>query len=206
MKKTKNQTSPITNEQAVILTELKTWLSMIGSANDAEDHGYHADAEEMRRDACAAIRQVICGHEFLLNRIPNLQSELDSQHILGFGWSDLYHAVDDLLMRGGYGELSEASDTENACSICSQLKDIETAFQKYGWEENDTALPEEAGKLVFVRDLKPVSSRTLQLQKCPVCGTYYLYSTDYEYLVNGSEDEQRLERITHEQALVYLGE
>ena len=36
------------------------------------------------------------------------------------------------------------------------------------------------------------------------CGTYYLYRTDYEYLVNGSEDEEYLTRLTEEQAAGYL--
>lgn len=90
------------------------------------------------------------------------------------------------------------------CEICSGLADQEYAFQKYGWEEGDTSLPAVVGHLVMVRDLKPYSSRKLQLLQCPMCGTYYLYRTDYEYLVNGSEDEQFLTRLTGEQAKEYL--
>ncbi len=86
------------------------------------------------------------------------------------------------------------------CSICAQLAAIETAYQKFGWEENNTHLPAAAGKLVVVIDFKPYSSRQLQLQQCPECGTYYLYRTDYEYLVNGSEDEQELRRLSAEEA------
>ena len=90
------------------------------------------------------------------------------------------------------------------CSICSQLADVETASQKYGWEENDTFLPFAATKLTVVKDLKPYSSRQLQLQQCPECGTFYLYRTDYEYLVNGSEDEQDLRRLSAHEAAEYL--
>lgn len=93
---------------------------------------------------------------------------------------------------------------QQACSICSQLADRETAFQKYGWEENDTYLPAAADALAIVRDFKPYSSRKLQLWRCPECGTYYLYSSDYEYLVNGSEDEETLERLTAERAAELL--
>jgi len=35
-------------------------------------------------------------------------------------------------------------------------------------------------------------SRKLQLRRCPHCDTYYLYQTDYEFLVNGGEDEEHL--------------
>ena len=90
------------------------------------------------------------------------------------------------------------------CSICSDLAAEETASQKYGWEEDNTYLPAAAGKLTIVKDLKPNSSRKLQVQQCPECGTYYLYRSDYEYLVNGSEDEEYLTRISVEEASKYL--
>ncbi len=90
------------------------------------------------------------------------------------------------------------------CSICSRLADVESAFQKYGWEEDNTYLPAAAGKLMLVKDFKPYSSRKLQLQQCPQCKTYYLYETDYEFLVNGSEDEEYLRRLSEEEAAEYL--
>ena len=93
----------------------------------------------------------------------------------------------------------------NPCSICVNLADQESAYQKYGWEENDTYRPPEAHKLKVVRDLRPDDSRKLQLWQCPDCGGYYLYRTDYEFLVNGSEDEEILTRLTAEQAAEYLG-
>ena len=55
-----------------------------------------------------------------------------------------------------------------------------------------------------LRDFKQHSSRKLQLQQCPQCATYYLYRTDYEFLVNGSEDEEELTRLTDEAAAEYL--
>lgn len=90
------------------------------------------------------------------------------------------------------------------CAICPSLQDEEYAFQKYGWPEDDTFLPAAAARLVTVRDLRPSGSRALLLKRCLQCGTYYLYRTDYEYLVNGSEDEQFLTRLTPEQAAEYL--
>ena len=90
------------------------------------------------------------------------------------------------------------------CRICSSLADCESAYQKYGHAEDDTYLPAAANSLQVVRDFKPHSSRKLQLQQCPQCATYYLYRTDYEFLVNGSEDEEELTRLTDEAAAGYL--
>ncbi len=92
-----------------------------------------------------------------------------------------------------------------ACALCSVLRDQEYASQKYGRDEDNTYLPAAAANLVVALDLQPYGSRKLQLQQCPGCGAYYLYRTDYEYLVNGSEDEEFLTRLTSEQAAEYLG-
>jgi len=90
------------------------------------------------------------------------------------------------------------------CPICANLSDKEYAFQKYGWAQDDTHLPEAASHLAVVRDFRPFDSRKLQLQQCPKCDTYYLYKTDYEFLVNGSEDEEFLTRLTQAEAATYL--
>ena len=42
--------------------------------------------------------------------------------------------------------------------------------------------------------------------RCPVCGIYYQYRCTYEYLVNGSEDEETLTRLTPSQARAFLAE
>jgi len=81
------------------------------------------------------------------------------------------------------------------CAICSSLADRESASQKFGWEQNDTYLPAAVAHLETVKDFRPGGSRKLQLLQCPACKTYYLYQTDYDYLVNGSEDEQTLTRL-----------
>jgi hypothetical protein len=90
------------------------------------------------------------------------------------------------------------------CEICSGLLDQEYTSQKYDWEQDNTYLPATAGRLKMVRDFRPYGSRKLQLQQCPECGAYYLYRTDYEYLVNGSEDEEYLTRLAAAQATEYL--
>ncbi len=90
------------------------------------------------------------------------------------------------------------------CRVCGQLKDRESATQKFGWSENDTHLPAAAAQLEIVRDLQPPSSRKLQIQRCPECQAYFLYQSDYEYLVNGSEDEEILTRLSAVEAQEYL--
>jgi hypothetical protein len=93
---------------------------------------------------------------------------------------------------------------DRPCTLRSSLLDEEYAYQKYGWEEGNSYLPAAASQLVVVKDFRPGSSRALQLKKCPQCGRYYLYRTDYEYLVNGSEDEEFLTRLTAQQADEWL--
>jgi hypothetical protein len=90
------------------------------------------------------------------------------------------------------------------CSICGQLADEESAYQKYGSEINNSSLPASASRLVLVKDFSSCGSRRMQLERCPECGTYYLYRTDYEYQVNGTEDEEFLTRLTAETAAEYL--
>ncbi len=91
------------------------------------------------------------------------------------------------------------------CSNCSALSDREYASQKYGSDEN-TFLPAAASALADVFDFDPLSSRKRILKRCTECGTYYLYVSDYVYLVNGSEDEELLTRLDEEETASLLGE
>lgn len=100
-------------------------------------------------------------------------------------------------------EIKNEKLRHQTCGICSQLSNKESAFQKFG-SDYGTSLPEASEKLEVVIDFKPNSGRKLQLKKCPECGTYYLYKTDYDYYINGSEDEQELTRLTESQASEYL--
>lgn len=96
----------------------------------------------------------------------------------------------------------DASD--KPCEVCSNLADREYAFQKYGAEENNTYLPAAADLLKIVKDFAPYDSRKLQLRQCGECGRYYLYRSDYEYLVNGTEDEEFLTRLSADEAAEHL--
>ena len=90
------------------------------------------------------------------------------------------------------------------CKICSHLKEKETASQKFGWQENDTCLPPAVDELLVIYNENSHGSRLKQVRQCPLCKTSYLYTSDYEYLVNGSEEEQTLTRLAPTEAEKYL--
>jgi hypothetical protein len=97
MTKTDKFPTRMLQERQVILRTLRDLLRSIGSANDAEDHGYNEDALRIREGSCEAIRGLITEHAFLAEIFPKLLWELDTRHILGFGWSELYDGVIDYL-------------------------------------------------------------------------------------------------------------
>ncbi len=80
-------------EHSTALERLAEHLHQIGSANDAEDHGYVNDAKQMRLEACFTIRDLLEKSSFICELLPRLTWELETEHILGFGWSQL---LDDL--------------------------------------------------------------------------------------------------------------
>ncbi|MBN1320495.1 MAG: hypothetical protein JXA87_06610 [Thermoleophilia bacterium] len=88
---------PAEDERRLVLTHLQRLLSTIGSANDAEDHGYGDDAASMREESSEAIRSLIAEHPLLEEVLPDLRRELDTGHVFGFGWADLYRATEVLL-------------------------------------------------------------------------------------------------------------
>ena len=83
----------------------------------------------------------------------------------------------------------------DGCEICSELRAAETSFYKWGWEENDRPLPAAAARLVPAEEIDSYERERHHLKRCPLCGTLYLYEWTYEYLANGSEDEERLTRL-----------
>jgi hypothetical protein len=89
--------APIQEEQLEVLRTLQNLLRMFGDANDAEDHNFSEFAEQERRDAGASIRELMDQHDFLLKLLPTLQNELQSRHILTFGWAQLYDNIDEYL-------------------------------------------------------------------------------------------------------------
>ena len=101
-------------------------------------------------------------------------------------------------------DISSVERSHVQCNICSSLAEHESAVQKIGRPDDDTYLPVASQDLVVVKGFELHGSRRLQLRRCPQCGTYYKYQTDYTFLVNGTEDEEYLTRLTEEQAAEYL--
>lgn len=92
-----------------------------------------------------------------------------------------------------------------SCEICRELRPVETSLTKFGWEENDRLLPAVTRRLVEVRVAgREDEPRTPRF--CPLCGTLYSYESRYEYLANGSEDEEELRRLTGAEARAWLGD
>jgi hypothetical protein len=179
------ESQPLDPDARAVLLEVLALLESIGSANDAEDHHYLDEAERIRREAADGIRALADENPVVESVLPTLAAELDSGHVLGFGWADLAARV--------------RSHIRATCEVCAQLADEEHGFQKFGWPEGDIELPAAVGSLEVVSDLGQGGSRERTLMRCPVCGTRYLYTTDYEYLTNGTEDEQTLRRLADDE-------
>jgi hypothetical protein len=87
------------------------------------------------------------------------------------------------------------------CSICRDIPDRCRAFWKGGDKVEDT-IPPAVGKLAVVGAPfydQDTSHSNWCLLGCPECGTYYDWDFEYEYLVNGSEDDIIVTRLTIEE-------
>lgn len=90
-----------------------------------------------------------------------------------------------------------------SCGLCGELRDYHHAFQKGGRDHEATYLPPVVDRLTDLGQVKAENCRVARLLECPQCGTYYLYRSDYEFLVSGTEDEQWLERLKPEDIKPY---
>lgn len=78
-----------------ILTEVAEQLHILGSANDAEDRNFKAEAERMRSQASIALQALLEDYPVLARILPDLASELETSHIYGFGWSTLLDEIEN---------------------------------------------------------------------------------------------------------------
>lgn len=86
------------------------------------------------------------------------------------------------------------------CPICSRLRPCETSFYKYAAPEYDRPLPEAAARLIVLPAAPAEDIDRHHIRRCPHCAALYDYRFSYEYLVNGSEDEEILTRLDSDQA------
>ena len=87
----------LSGEERTAVSLVMHFCSAVGSANDAEDHGYHDEAVRIREESCDSIRNLAEQHPFLAEVFPGLLRELDTGHILAFGWHGLYRDAEALL-------------------------------------------------------------------------------------------------------------
>jgi hypothetical protein len=88
-----------------------------------------------------------------------------------------------------------------ACRVCGAMPDRSRDFTK-GGETLIATVPPSAGKLDIVGAPfynQDTSGSNWCLLHCPACGTYYDWDYEYEYLVNGSEDDITISRLTPEE-------
>lgn len=91
------------------------------------------------------------------------------------------------------------------CDVCRTLRPVETSLYKEGREGFDTPLPLSARRLVELA-VPGREEERLRPWLCPFCGTLYSYESRYEYLANGSEDEEELRRLSGAEARAWLGD
>ena len=87
----------ISDEDRTALHLLQHFCYTIGSANDAEDHGYGGEAGRMREEFCESIRNLMNQHPLLSEVCPGLKEELEIGRFLAFGWSSVARKADELL-------------------------------------------------------------------------------------------------------------
>jgi hypothetical protein len=91
--------------------------------------------------------------------------------------------------------------TWQSCPLCSDVPDRCRAFWK-GDDKVEDTIPPAVAKLDIVGAPfydQDTSHSNWCLLRCPECGTYYDWDFEYEYLVNGSEDDMIVTRLSCEE-------
>lgn len=73
--------------------------------------------------------------------------------------------------------------------------------------QHDRPLPEAAGLLAVLPAMNPAAdSGKAHVRRCPHCGAFYRYLQSHEYMINGSEDEEELTRLSPSRAAAFCRE
>ncbi len=68
----------------------------------------------------------------------------------------------------------------------------------------DQPLPEAAARLSVLPAVDPAAdSEKAHVRRCPHCGTFYRYLQSHEYMINGTEDQEELARLSPSQAAAF---
>jgi len=86
-------------ERRVVLERLVDLLTKFGIANDAQDHNCRPEAEQLRHDAAAGIRELMAQHPFIAVSYPGLGPAPESRSIESCSWSTIVDAIEPTLGR-----------------------------------------------------------------------------------------------------------
>lgn len=104
------------------------------------------------------------------------------------------------------GNLVHMANKSTKCPICSELKDREMIAYKDGWPREEY-FPKAYSKLKDIKLLtEEYTSRPHTIMQCPECDQHYYHEVDYDYMPNGSDNDEILTKITAKEAKKHLGE
>jgi len=87
----------LTEEQRNALEHLSFFLGRIGSANDAEDHGYRNEARRLQEESCGNIERLLRDAPFIADLFPGLEAQVKDQSLFIIGWVLIQREIDALL-------------------------------------------------------------------------------------------------------------
>lgn len=83
--------------RSTVLNRLNELLWLFGTANDADDHHCGSEGAELRLAAATELRALLRDHPFVAEVLPGLERELETEHLAGFGWSNLVDTLERVL-------------------------------------------------------------------------------------------------------------
>ncbi len=87
----------------------------------------------------------------------------------------------------------------SACEICREIPKCSSVTESVYDGRRDGALPPATERLVVFLEIP--ESNVQRVCRCPLCGHFYLYRYEYEYLATGSEDTFSYEWTTADDVL-----
>lgn len=99
------------------------------------------------------------------------------------------------------GATGDGTSPHETCEVCRTIPDVAVSTTR-GETTSGTPLPPAVGRLVVVGAPyfdDDMSSSNRALHRCPVCGTFYDWTFEYEYLAGGSEDTTTFRRLSREE-------
>jgi len=97
----------LTDQQRTALVFLSCFLGQIGSANDAEDHGYRDDARRMQEESCDNIERLLQDAPFLAELFPRLEAQVKDKSLFIVEWAIIQRKIDALLTLPTAGTISD---------------------------------------------------------------------------------------------------